>query len=219
MFRRKEEMEGSAMAEDMFEAQEGNEAQEAANSTASSNSSTQAAEKEPTKEAAPAAPVKTAARPSAPVATPSFRPQSTGTAVAPSARPSAPSEVARSSSPASASKRVLTVGTEINMKGEISSCDRLLIEGQVDATLRDVHTVELAQTGSFKGTAEVEDAEISGDFDGDLTVRGRLIIYSTGQVRGSVTYGEIEIERGGRISGSINQIAEAQGAKAAKKAA
>lgn len=100
-------------------------------------------------------------------------------------------------------RRVLTVGHDILLKGEIATCDRLVIEGAVDATLNEVHTVEISETGSFKGAAEIEDAEISGVFDGELTVRGRLVIYSTGQVRGKITYGEIEIERGGEMTGTI----------------
>lgn len=102
-----------------------------------------------------------------------------------------------------ASKRVLTVGHDIHMKGEITTCDRLVIEGSVDATLKDVHTMELAQSGSFKGVAEIEDAEISGAFEGDLICTGRLIIYSSGTVSGNVSYGEIEIERGGRLTGTV----------------
>ena len=43
-------------------------------------------------------------------------------------------------------------------------------------------------------------------YEGDLTVRNRLLIRSTGQVKGTVRYGEIEIERGGRITGSISMI-------------
>lgn len=134
--------------------------------------------------------------------------------------PAANSE-ARTPSVASKStnKRILTVGNDIHMKGEINTCDRLVIEGIVDATLKDVHTVELAETGSLRGTAEVEDAEISGYFEGDLTVTGRLIIYSTGTVRGNVTYGEIEIERGGQLSGSIAQVSEASAAKKPTKKA
>jgi len=121
-----------------------------------------------------------------------------------------------------ASKRVLTVGPDIQMKGEVTSCDRVIIEGTVDATMRDVHTVELTETGSLKGTAEVEDAEISGSFEGDLTVRGRLTVHASGRVRGNVTYGEIEIQRGGQISGNIRNTAEAKaaaGAQQPKKAA
>jgi cytoskeletal protein CcmA (bactofilin family) len=102
-----------------------------------------------------------------------------------------------------AGKRVLTVGNDILLKGEIATCDRLVIEGKVDATLNDVHTVEIAECGSFKGAAQIEDAEISGLFEGELIVRGRLIIYSTGKVRGKISYGEIEIERGGELTGEI----------------
>lgn len=107
------------------------------------------------------------------------------------------------SSAKSSGKRVLTVGNDILLKGEIATCDRLVIEGRVDATLNDVHTVEIAEGGSFKGSAQIEDAEISGVFEGDLVVRGRLVIYSTGKVRGKISYGEIEIERGGELSGDI----------------
>jgi cytoskeletal protein CcmA (bactofilin family) len=101
------------------------------------------------------------------------------------------------------SRRVLTVGADILLKGEIATCDRLVIEGKVDAMLNDVGMVELTETGSFKGTANVENAEISGLFEGELVVKGRLIIYSSGKVRGKITYGEIEIERGGELTGEI----------------
>ncbi len=109
-------------------------------------------------------------------------------------------------------RRVLTVGNDILLKGEIATCDRLVIEGKVDATLNDVHTVEIAENGSFKGSANIEDAEISGLFEGDLIVRNRLIIYATGKVRGKITYGEIEIERGGELTGEIKTNASAAGA-------
>lgn len=105
------------------------------------------------------------------------------------------------------SRRVLTVGTDILLKGEIATCDRLVIEGKVDAVLNDVGTVELAENGSFKGIAQVENAEISGLFEGELLVKGRLVIYASGRVRGKISYGEIEIERGGELTGEIKTIA------------
>jgi len=127
-----------------------------------------------------------------------YRPASAAPTSAPSA---APAEKGKASG-----RRVLTVGHDILLKGEIATCDRLVIEGAVDATLNEVHTVEIAETGSFKGAADIEDAEISGVFDGELTVRNRLVIYSTGQVRGKITYGEVEIERGGELTGTIKSF-------------
>ena len=173
--------------------------------------------------AAPNAPAFTAAAPVAPAAqpAPNFRPTPPQAAmVAANRTPATPVTPTPASAPETRTaatpvnrpnaKRVLTVGPDIQMKGEISSCDRVVIEGMVDATMRDVHTVELAETGSLKGTAEVEDAEISGAFEGDLVVRGKLTVYSAGRVRGNVTYGEIEIQRGGQISGNIRNVAEAK---------
>jgi cytoskeletal protein CcmA (bactofilin family) len=185
--------------------------------------------------ATPSAPVPASASAPAAASAPSFRPvppQAAMVAASRNAMPSSPaqpsplgaSEVSRPA-PASAinrpaAKRVLTVGPDIQMKGEITTCDRVVIEGMVDATMRDVHTVELAETGSLKGTAEVEDAEISGSFEGDLVVRGKLTVYATGRIRGNVTYGEIEINRGGQISGNIRNAADAKSsASPVKKAA
>ena len=175
--------------------------------------------------AAPAYPTATTVAPASQPA-PNFRPTPPQAAMVAASRnpapvaPSAPvtpiAETRTAATPVNRpnAKRVLTVGPDIQMKGEISSCDRVVIEGMVDATMRDVHTVELAETGALKGTAEVEDAEISGSFEGDLVVRGKLTVYSTGRVRGNITYGEIEIQRGGQISGNIRNVAEAKAGQA-----
>jgi cytoskeletal protein CcmA (bactofilin family) len=159
----------------------------------------------------PAAPAQPAFRPAPPqAAMAAMRPAAPAPmqAPAPAHAPTVASAAAKSSTSA---KRVLTVGPDIQMKGEITTCDRVVIEGVVDATMKEVHTLELAQSGMLKGIAEVEDAEISGTFDGDLIVRGRLIVYATGRIRGNITYGEVEIERGGQISGNVRNISEAAG--------
>ncbi|HEX5079725.1 MAG TPA: polymer-forming cytoskeletal protein [Geminicoccaceae bacterium] len=97
----------------------------------------------------------------------------------------------------------LIVGQGIKLKGEISACDRLIVEGHVEVTLNDTRTVEIKPSGRFIGSCEVEQAEISGVYEGDLTVRGRLSVHASGVVTGNIHYGEIELERGGRIAGEL----------------
>jgi cytoskeletal protein CcmA (bactofilin family) len=104
--------------------------------------------------------------------------------------------------------RQLIVGREISLKGEITHCDRLLIEGSVEANLSDCRDVEIAGSGLFKGSAAIETAEIHGRFEGTLTVRKRLFIRATGVVTGTIRYGQIEVERGGRIAGDIEATGE-----------
>ena len=101
-----------------------------------------------------------------------------------------------------AGKRLI-VGQGIQMKGEITACDRLVVEGQVEVTLKATRMLEIKPTGHFTGSCEVEDAEVSGVYDGNLTVRGRLIVHAGGRVTGDISYGEIELERGAQITGKL----------------
>ncbi|MDB5849970.1 MAG: cell shape determination protein CcmA [Rhodoferax sp.] len=97
----------------------------------------------------------------------------------------------------------LTVGPNIKLKGvEITDCDTLVVEGTVEATM-DSRVMQIAETGSFNGSAEIDLAEIHGAFNGDLVVREKLIIYSTGRVTGKIRYGKVVIEEGGQLSGEI----------------
>lgn len=102
--------------------------------------------------------------------------------------------------------RKLQVGREITLAGEISACDHLVVEGQIEAKLRDCHIIEISDSGVFKGAAEVDMADIGGRFDGDLVVRNRLRVRSSGVVAGSVRYGELEVEVGGRLVGTMDPL-------------
>lgn len=97
----------------------------------------------------------------------------------------------------------LTVGPNIKLKGvEITDCDTLVVEGTVEATM-DSRVIHIAQQGAFHGSAEIDIAEIHGEFTGSLTVRQKLVIHSTGKVSGKIRYGKIVIEEGGQVSGEI----------------
>lgn len=98
----------------------------------------------------------------------------------------------------------LIVGREIVLSGQITSCDRLVVEGRVEASLTETRSIEIAETGHFKGSAEIESAEIAGRYEGTLTVRERLFIRATGKVNGKITYGQIEIEPGGEVAGEVH---------------
>ncbi len=99
--------------------------------------------------------------------------------------------------------RKLIVGQGTYLSGEITSCDRIVVEGNVQANLQNCQHMAITETGLFSGNAAIDDVEVSGRFEGDLVVRKRLMIRASGQVSGTITYGEIEIEAGGRISGVI----------------
>jgi cytoskeletal protein CcmA (bactofilin family) len=113
----------------------------------------------------------------------------------------------RPSAPGDDEGKKLIVGREIMLAGEIRACDRLVVEGRVEAVLSDSRSIEIAASGVFKGKAQIDTADISGQFEGDLIVNRKLMIHSTGRVSGNIRYGEIEISRGGVIAGQIDVLA------------
>ena len=67
----------------------------------------------------------------------------------------------------------------------------------------DSRVIQISEQGAFRGSAEIDVAEIRGEFNGNLTVRQKLVIYSTGKVTGKIRYGKLVIEEGGQLSGEI----------------
>lgn len=112
----------------------------------------------------------------------------------------------------------LIVGQGIRLSGEIQACEKLVVEGEVHADLTGALVLEIAENGLFKGRATVDYAEISGSFNGELTVRDRLLLRGSGRIDGELRYAEMEIERGGRIRGTIGEIETAAGNGAKKPA-
>jgi len=100
----------------------------------------------------------------------------------------------------------LVVGHDIKIKGvEISDCDTLVVEGRVEATL-DSRVLEIAEHGMFQGTIAVDQAEIRGRFEGEITVRSKLVIHATGKVSGKVRYAKIKIEEGAEMAGDVAML-------------
>ena len=124
-----------------------------------------------------------------------------GTPVSSSASPGSAMNAATPVAKEGGSK--LTVGPNIKLKGvEITDCDTLVVEGLVEATM-DSRVIQISEQGAFRGSAEIDIAEIRGVFEGNLTVREKLVIHSTGKVTGKIRYGKIVIEEGGQLSGEI----------------
>jgi cytoskeletal protein CcmA (bactofilin family) len=103
----------------------------------------------------------------------------------------------------------LIVGPDIKLRGvEITDCDTLVVEGRVEASM-DSRVIQIAETGVFSGTVSIDVAEIRGRFEGELTARKQLVIFSTGRVSGRIRYGKIRIEEGGELIGDVSTLGRA----------
>lgn len=123
---------------------------------------------------------------------------------APPAEPVHVEETSLSGAPTKEGGSKLTVGPNIKLKGvEITDCDTLVVEGTVEATM-DSRVMHITKIGTFMGSADIDYAEIHGEFNGDLTVREKLVIYASGKVKGKISYGKLVIQEGGQLMGDIH---------------
>ncbi len=100
----------------------------------------------------------------------------------------------------------LVIGRDITLNGTITSCDSLVVEGRVEVVLQGAQTIEVTASGFFKGSADVEEADISGRFEGELVARDQLILRAGGHINGTIRYGRIVIEAGGEVSGDMQAL-------------
>jgi cytoskeletal protein CcmA (bactofilin family) len=113
----------------------------------------------------------------------------------------------------------LVVGPDIKMKGvEVNDCDTLQVEGRIEATL-DARVLEITEKGVFSGTVAVDNAEIHGRLEGELTVRKQLVVHSTGRLSGKIRYACIKVEEGAELSGEISVLDRTPGIAAPKRTA
>lgn len=121
----------------------------------------------------------------------------------PVTRPVGPAVEQTVSEPRRETGKRMHIGQDISISGEITTCDVLVIDGHVDATVRDCGRLEIGPAGTLRGDIEVRNAEIGGHFDGELKVVDRLTVRGTGRVAGVVRYGRLEVTVGGQLRGDI----------------
>jgi cytoskeletal protein CcmA (bactofilin family) len=97
------------------------------------------------------------------------------------------------------------IGTGVVFKGSINAPNQAIISGTVEGDLV-AKDVLIGASGVVSGTTEADFIDVKGELNESITSKNVLIVRSTGKVTGDVTYGEIEIERGGKIKGGMKQV-------------
>ncbi len=97
---------------------------------------------------------------------------------------------------------VILIGKGTRVIGEISDCTTVEIQGVVEGKLL-ASSVVIREGGGFKGSLQVDQAEIHGVMEGNAVVNDLLDIRSTGTVAADLAYGRLSVEAGGQMTGNI----------------
>ncbi len=96
------------------------------------------------------------------------------------------------------------IGEGVVFTGAIKAPNQAIISGKFEGEL-EARDVLIGVSGVVTGKTTAQFVDVEGELNDTVTSRELLIVRGTGRVRGTVTYGEIEIERGGQVKGDMIQ--------------
>jgi len=93
-------------------------------------------------------------------------------------------------------------------EGDLSFEGRVRVDGHFTGRIYTEDVLEVGEPGTVEGDADVARAVVAGRVLGNIRVRERLIVESTGLIRGHLDAGIVEIRPGGRIEGEVRITGE-----------
>lgn len=97
------------------------------------------------------------------------------------------------------------IGSGIQVKGDITGDENLVIEGKVDGSIKlEANEVSVGQSGRVNANISARIVKIDGRVDGDITGQEKVVITRSGNVHGNVTAPRVTLEDGAIFKGSID---------------
>jgi cytoskeletal protein CcmA (bactofilin family) len=111
------------------------------------------------------------------------------------------------------------IGASIRIKGDVSGDENLIIQGQVEGTIKvQGHNVTISKTGKVKANIEANQIIVEGELQGDMFGEEKVIIRETGNVHGNIVAPRVTLEDGALFKGSIEMEPRQKGMSASKPA-
>lgn len=109
------------------------------------------------------------------------------------------------SSSSTVAGKAAVIGPGIIIDGDISGTENLVIEGKVSGNVNlSAHEVTVGKTGEVNADVKARIIRISGKVKGDLSGEEKVIIASSGNVRGNIVAPRMMLEDGAIFKGSID---------------
>lgn len=99
-------------------------------------------------------------------------------------------------------KGSIYIGEGVTVSGSFSIPGRAVVNGTLKGEL-SADELLVGEQGTLVGKITARNADIHGQTNDTLAVSNHLVIRGSGRVNGMASYGELEIERGGLVSGTI----------------
>ena len=123
-------------------------------------------------------------------------------------RSASPASVAKTPPPAPAKptrEESTTIGASINIKGELSGKENLVIEGNMEGTIQlKENSISVSEKGKVQADVYARTIVVKGELSGDLYGSESVTIASSGKVSGNIIAPRVVLEDGAIFKGNVD---------------
>ena len=107
--------------------------------------------------------------------------------------------------PTTTHKERAIIGRSISIKGEVTGDEDLLIQGQVDGSIKlKKHSVTVGADGVVKASIASKFVTVEGRVEGNLSAEEQVVLRSSASVQGDITSPRVVLEDGARFRGGVD---------------
>jgi cytoskeletal protein CcmA (bactofilin family) len=111
-----------------------------------------------------------------------------------------------------------TIGPSINIKGELSGNEDLVIQGNVEGTITlKQNNLTIGLDGKVNANIEAHIITVEGTLKGDILGEDKVIIKKTGNVHGNISAPRVSLEDGAKFKGSMDMDGKRSGSAESRK--
>jgi cytoskeletal protein CcmA (bactofilin family) len=96
------------------------------------------------------------------------------------------------------------LGEQTSMIGKIAYQGHAVIHGLFEGEFEGGVSLTIGPQGFVKADIHVDEAEISGKLEGNITVKNRLVLRGSAEIRGTITAPRISVDEGVSIMGQVH---------------
>ena len=107
-------------------------------------------------------------------------------------------------------KQTSILGPTLKFKGELTANEDLVIQGQIEGSIKHTSNLTIGEEGKLKADVVAEHISVEGKVDGDLEGRNSVVVKNNANVEGNIFSPVVTLHEGATFNGRIDMSGDAK---------
>lgn len=109
-----------------------------------------------------------------------------------------------------AGERMSILPPTLRFKGELTADEDLLIQGQIEGTIKHTQRVTVGKEGKVKASISAQIIKVEGTVEGDLHAERSVYVEDSGNLRGNIHAPSVCLVEGSKFNGAVDMDSKKQ---------